>query len=446
MDNEKQIKNNELEKSKSQFLPSVFEDPEGAVDVYSLDDEYAKTKNNGSYFLKLFVGAFLIAVICAAIIITVFEQRNQKRSAINIDDFGDIKVQEMLSQNKKYQSEIKSLKSEIDDLRSGKNGKLSQIRRNYDRMRDTIKTKPLTEEERNRELILLNRQMNREINVEKNKYDSMINSKNNKISVLNQKVEDNNKKIGSNSDKEAILTSSDMLQSIEINNIKEEYEKKIDEINENHRQEIQALEDKYNPVFRQSYLTSIINKRAKRIAMPGEFLSGVTKDLERQKISTSEDVNKMRKNIEMQIALLERMQKIPYRNSVPKSLIHTESISKEIYTDYDKMVTQLVRVLRRQILMLNNFDKAFSYSLQNEKENGYILDASNSTRVGVYLSRIYDIRTGDLALVFRQDDEYIGTIRFKYISGILFAETVETVSGKKIQPFDKILLKMVKAE
>ena len=72
-----------------------------------------------------------------------------------------------------------------------------------------------------------------------------------------------------------------------------------------------------------------------------------------------------------------------------------------------------------------------------------IITALAGANVGIFLNRVHNIKAGDLAYVFRQDDEYVGSIRFKKAGGIMTAETVSLENGAGMQPFDRIMLNKI---
>jgi hypothetical protein len=74
-------------------------------------------------------------------------------------------------------------------------------------------------------------------------------------------------------------------------------------------------------------------------------------------------------------------------------------------------------------------------------ENGFIVDARNKQRIAIFVNPSYTVANGDLGLVFRQDDEFIGTIRFAVVNGAVSAQQIEISANKAIQPFDKFLIK-----
>ncbi|MCF7950373.1 MAG: collagen-like protein [Spirochaetaceae bacterium] len=90
---------------------------------------------------------------------------------------------------------------------------------------------------------------------------------------------------------------------------------------------------------------------------------------------------------------------------------------------------------------------SLDYSLRNNKENGYVLDPSNTENIGVYISRVFRfanenrLKTGDVGYVFRNEDEPIGYIRFFVDEGKIIASLIELVAAdNELRPFDKILL------
>ena len=64
-----------------------------------------------------------------------------------------------------------------------------------------------------------------------------------------------------------------------------------------------------------------------------------------------------------------------------------------------------------------------------------------STRIAVVVSPSFPVTNGDQGLVFRADNEYIGTIQFSVSGAAINAKLLDVVPDKDIEPFDKFLIK-----
>ena len=77
-----------------------------------------------------------------------------------------------------------------------------------------------------------------------------------------------------------------------------------------------------------------------------------------------------------------------------------------------------------------------------QSENGHIIDPRDPSNILVFINKIHNVKPGDFGLVFRNDDEYIGKIKFFIKDGEIRAEAVEMHEKNKVMPFDKILIQI----
>ena len=108
--------------------------------------------------------------------------------------------------------------------------------------------------------------------------------------------------------------------------------------------------------------------------------------------------------------------------------------------DYRK----LAKSVERKNSLIRNYQNAFDHLSRTKPESGYIIDPSNPNSIRVYINKIHTIKEGDTALVFREDDEYIGNIQFFQTEDGIKAKVIDI--KKDIEPFDKILLKKITQE
>ncbi|MFW5812055.1 MAG: hypothetical protein ACOCWS_03640, partial [Alkalispirochaetaceae bacterium] len=91
---------------------------------------------------------------------------------------------------------------------------------------------------------------------------------------------------------------------------------------------------------------------------------------------------------------------------------------------------------------IDEFLFALDSLTRQNRENGYILDPRETSDVVVYIDRIRDVADGSRGFVFREDDEYIGTIEFSITEEDIIASVIEVAEGEELQPFDKVLIQV----
>ena len=137
-------------------------------------------------------------------------------------------------------------------------------------------------------------------------------------------------------------------------------------------------------------------------------------------------------------------------NSLHDSIKELYSKILFIVADLEKQTGEnsiISDALKSEALNEEMLSDSLDYSLRNNKENGYILNATDKDNIEVYISKVFrfneqnGLKDGDSGYVFRNEDEPIGYIRFNVGDGNITASLIELVSSQKeMQPFDKILL------
>ena len=445
MGNENEVKHL-LEKTKSVFLPGDFTDPDGKPELYSLEDEFKKTKRNRNLKFIGLVFIFLVLIVSIALIITFFVQERGKNQKVDISSFQDLKLKEMIDSSQKKEGELEIARKELANLEMEYSRELARLKRDFEELKNIIKSRDISEEEKKAQIEQLNSEYNFKIRKTKTKYSPRMSAKSGEIYKLEKEIREKENELGKTSgDKITLLEGESKLTALERKKLSGTYEIRIDQMSDEAKEEIEYLIKKYNPDFAESELKKILDKPVKGAAKVSP-LNGIENDILKEKVSTEEKINRLQINVNDSYKLNDRMEIIPYINSPGKTVIHVSSKFKDIVNTYDGITVGLVDSLRKKNQQLRFYDYAFSFMIKDEKESGYVLDPRDSSLIGVYMNKVHIIRSGDLGYVFRQDDEFIATIRFKRSYGVTVAELVKSEKGIKMQPFDKIMLKKITSE
>jgi len=207
---------------------------------------------------------------------------------------------------------------------------------------------------------------------------------------------------------------------------------------------VESLILKYNPVFKSSKIQEILGTRGDAGDIP--HLSPYSDVLRKERAFTKADFDRLRKNYDSYTVLMERMLQVPYENSVPPTLGKLNFLTRKVTDDYEKLWVSLVSVIVQKNRIIQNYRHAFDYYGSLHPENGFVIDPRQKEAVRVQLAKIHTVKSGDTGLVFRDDDEYIGKIEFVVSDTDITARVVELTENKKIQPFDKILIRYKKEQ
>jgi len=175
--------------------------------------------------------------------------------------------------------------------------------------------------------------------------------------------------------------------------------------------------------------------------------------LSSENVLSQRSFNDLRTSIREFQALLDRLEQVPYENSVPVALASLRELETIIIARYEYLWTELTdrigtknsiifdqeQTIESQQTLISRYHYAMEHLARDSRENGYIIDARNSGDMLVYVNPALPVPDGSTAYVFREVDDFIGEIR-------LFgdrAELVELADGNRpIQPFDIFLIQL----
>jgi uncharacterized protein YlxW (UPF0749 family) len=434
-----------VQRSKELFLPDELR-PDEQQHVYSLNEEFAKSRKNRSYLFVLKVVGFLVIIVALAYFGANFIEMVRDERMVEITEFEDLRLRDIFDSTSKYQTELNTAREGLDNLRIQMQDDILNVKNGTSRERESLLARHLSPEETETQMKKIREREDARINAVKASYQRKLDAKDGEIRTLNQKITEANKDMNVNVQKaESIMGNYQKLHNIKMDRQRAAYERQISELKSLHKRQIDALIIKYNPVFRSARIQEILKSGTGATGtMP--HLSKYSDVLRKERAFSKADFDSLRKNFESYTVLMERMLQIPYENSVPPSLAKIDSLSRKIADDYEKLWISLVSVIIQKNRMLQNYRHAFEYHGTLYPENGFIIDAREKDAVRVQLSKIHTVKSGDTGLVFRDDDEYIGKIEFVVTASDTSARILELAENKKLKPFDKILIKYRKEQ
>ncbi len=388
MDNDDKVKDIVV-KSKKIFLKDELDKYAEKPQIYSLEDEFSKTRYNKNYKLYIFISLFIGLIILSTFLITGYIQRS--KDTFKLQSFEDFKLQELFNTVKKNETKLKLINEKISQLRLELQKKLNNVK--------SKKEKRKLEKIYNRRIRVLVRRRAK-IQKEIDKYDKKL--------------------------QETISKAEEM-----VNNFKKLHKIQM-------REQKNRLTLKYNPYFTSPSLINIL--RYKVPSVDKFSLYYFSPVITKEKIMSENEFNDFRKMISAQSKLIERLNKIPYRNSVAPALRKIFYLNNNIINTYENLWYRLVGANIKKSEIISRYNFAFNELADKEGENGYIIDAENPDDILVFINKKINIKNNDIALVFRTEDEYIGKIKLFKTDNYIKAKLIETATNKSLQPFDKILI------
>lgn len=467
MDNENQVdRNHQIEEGKRAFLHERLVDQVSQAKIYSLEDEFAKTKKNRSIKVYLFL-LLLIALIGAGtfFLAKVVEDEAQTMD-LQLAEFTDMNLIEVLNQAQTAEQKLKGLNLELEQLLEQKETEINMLKEQAELDKELVISEDLTASERTGKINAIDTQLEQDIADVEADYEERITALEEEIAAVEQEVADAQLQALDVAERQqAIQNNYQQLYDLQLAEMEDQYEDMLDDLEAEYEAKEAALQKyynnlrdnlilKYNPKFTLSEVISEDSGTADEAEaiMALYYYDYMSNDstlndydtvLKTENIISKSEFTTFRSVIAYQTAIIDRLQATSYTNSIPQTLNYLGYFTEGIIDEYERIWTEMADVIEFKNKWLDHYFYALSYYSDENRDSGQVLDTRDLDNMIVYIQDVYTIGdTGKGAMVFRGNDEYIGKIRVYPIEGGHRAEVVELTEGKTIQPLDKILLNL----
>ena len=468
MDNDRKVKDI-VSQSRKTFLD--WKNLEiGNKDLYDLEKEFSATKKNKNYLVIITILIFLIVFVGTAYAVTRYIQESGRIVPIEIRDFEDVNLKDILDVAKNYEQKLERARKELKALNAEYEASVNDVRSERERESLIVRESSKSDEEKNRSLAALRRNERRDIAALDKEYSKKIEDKEKEISEIEKAIASYDATVIEQARKqEELLDNQQKKAELEMENTVTMYESRINDMEKRHESEISSLKNdnrrlvsvlksrhknelesmfnKYNPVFEEEKYLKILDDR--RSAASAEFAGDKSvKILEKNDILTAAEIRGVRKDASDIENMIERLKKIEYENSVPEAFERLYEKGSRIISKYEKGWERSAASLEIRNEVISSFSSAFDYYISETGVSGYILFVEDNDRILVYMNRILELSDGDRGYVFRTDSELIGEIEFYTEENTVFAKLVppadggETAAEVEIKPFDRILVQV----
>jgi hypothetical protein len=446
MDNDNKI-SQIVNQAKSSFLKGEVVDSAREVLEYSLEKEFSKSKKNRRVLIVWAILIFLVLMGGAAFFTVYMIQQKQTNVEVDITDFEDLKLTELLKSASTDKSRITFLEQDIKQLVFQKNQEAEQISGQTEQLIQIAKQKGLSKPEEAAEIAMLEKQGAAKIASINQKYDSKISMKKEEIGELKASLKEKGES-GDVSQESGAYSEYEKIFEIRLEKTKLYYEAKIKELNKQNLKDIAQMQKlnqelikvlilKYNPNFKEDAVKALIAVKYNAV---GGTLGEYNALLAKENIMSKDDFDAMKMKAANFTTVFSRIYSIPYTNSVPSALAGIKYFHDSALKDYDALWQKALKIVEKKNKLIDTYEYAFEYYTKIGRETGYILDPRDPKKMVVYINKAYLIKKGDTAIVFRNDDEYIGKIKLDPQADAVIAEVIELAEGEKILPLDRILI------
>ncbi len=460
-----------VEQSKLVFLREIIDEFRRKQSQYDLAHEFARTKKNRSPIVPLVVLGISMLFLIGAVAVTFYIQEEGKKIAVNIKDFEDVNLKDVLDAARKNEQDMMEAKREAENITRSMEEEIETAQGAGRRQLDIIEADPLSPEDRDRKSRAVRRQEASRIARIQAAYQPRIAESQKKIDEIQKRIDAYDSRMLERArEQEEILNNQQRLAAIELENTRKYYEERIASLEDKNAKEIAALRNHekemirvlqarhareiekltllYNPNVTDGEVLDLLREEPISGAQAGPIPGPYRELLSREGIMEREEFSSLRTNSAGFDRLAAEIGKVPYRNSIPPILRGLDLRHANLLRKYEKLWNGLAdgiekknRIIADRDAGLASFNFALEHFLKTSRENGFVIDARKPEKIGVYMDKIRAIPDGTLGLVFRQDDEYIGRVRFRVDGGELFASVLELENAENpMKPFDKILI------
>ncbi|HPN83576.1 MAG TPA: hypothetical protein PLM00_09295, partial [Spirochaetota bacterium] len=149
MGNDNKVSRGLTRKTEVFFRENAVETMDRPV-LYSLEDEFAKTKKRKHLFVYAGAVLFAGALVVVTLVITGEVRRQSDAIKVDVSDFRDLNLTDLLQNTKKDETRLRSLMQEIADFRGNWQMEAQKVRDRYITERDIAAIRYADEADRQR--------------------------------------------------------------------------------------------------------------------------------------------------------------------------------------------------------------------------------------------------------------------------------------------------------
>ncbi len=417
--------------SESRFLPDEIRDLESQAEVYSLEQEFARTKKNRNYKLQIFVVLFIAVLFGLAALYTLYLEREAKDITVDIKEFNDIRLREFLDSAKNQGSDIDIMKIQLQVLRVEMLNAILDVKQQYQTSEMKVIAQGASQEEINQQLEELRAEEEKAVKRVRGQYVARIARQKREIAKMERNKQDAEQKARKG---ETFISSEDRLHQIKMDRLKKSHESGLDTMKAYYDEYINYVTLQYNPKFISNKLDSVIDTFSKS---EGEnSLKGI--ESLRNIQSGSVNYSRLFENINSLTMIIDRILWIPFVNSMKPAVASLSNLTSLIINDFTRAVNE-------QDALISNYSGALNHVLDESKKNerwGFIINAANPRNIYCHMKDARLASEGATASVYRlrsgfgSREDYVGKIKLFRKGCRVMASVVSLAKGEKLQPVD----------
>ncbi|HOJ49291.1 MAG TPA: hypothetical protein PKW55_00585 [Spirochaetota bacterium] len=286
------------------FLKSDIKIEEDEYNIYTLNDELEITNRNRSIQIILIVILFIFSILLSTKLISNYIDAKSRDLIVNIAEFSDLNIQEIIEAAKKSKEELEKVKNELSYLKDNMDKEVEKIKKEFEERQKSIAgSKGISEEERKKLLQKMKEEQEKAIREAAIKYNNQIEEKEKYLKKVEDKIKENESKLEMERKKAEIkleeakleaakkLDATRSLYELKIKEIKDDYEKK----RENYEKEIRNFKAEIEETKKQIglYLSKIKSYEDEITSIKNSYKSLMEekKEIEKSLVILKNEVN-----------------------------------------------------------------------------------------------------------------------------------------------------------
>ncbi|MFW5693545.1 MAG: hypothetical protein ACOCYB_00145 [Alkalispirochaeta sp.] len=466
-----------VERSKQVFLREIVNEFRRKQQQYDVGVEFAKTRRNRSILVPAVILALIVIFSVVVVAVTQYIQRSSRSIQVDIQDFADVNLRDILDEAERLQNELESAQRELRQVEDEFDNRVGQVERARDRDIQLAQEQELSEAQLNDQIAGIENEAEAEIEALNEEYQPRIEELQARIADLEERVaEYDSRQLEQAQEQQELLDNQNELHELEMQELRDEYEQEIESltqsyereiseleqyqeefeesIRQRHANEIARLERRYNPIFDDETVEQLLGTPESEAAAGFASVGPYDSLLSQEGIISRSDFGGLEDQYSNIQQLIGRLQEVPYENSVPEALTQIDRRTRDLLAQYndirerlqdtvigrDEVIEERDETIDRQDSRISEFLFALDQFARVNGDTGYIIDPRDEENIVVYINRIRNVSIGSIGYVFRRDDEFVGTVRFEDRDGRITAQLVDTAEDMQLRAFDKVLI------
>jgi len=251
-----------MARSRSLFLRDV-ERQLAKKELYSLDEEFARTRHNRSPFVWLSVLIFVSVMVVVAVVVTSEIQRRSQEVPVNITAFADVNLRDLLDRAKQLDLQMQNARRNLSDLESAEASQIQDARSNAQQQLQTVDAELLTPVEKQQKEAVVRQELAGSIAAVRGRYSDRIDEAHKNIADLQKQLDQYDaRQVEEARKQEAVLNNQQRIFDMQMNKTVSYYEDHINQLSDQFTSQIQSI--KYNnnqlvDALKRSHATEVSN-------------------------------------------------------------------------------------------------------------------------------------------------------------------------------------------